>query len=427
MNSPNRPPTPQSVHSWWSDSNSIGPTISIHAVAKPLMRRMYHRQVRSFIKRNQDTPMTPELMEICLAYLSYKYISPATKSLILEELDGRVRLYSNRDAGLINESMQVCWSLVLELLASSNFRIRWYTWSILNGSMQRISSLFPVAIICSSDSDRWIRQSARRAFMNCIQTSEGLDCCWDHLSRENISIPVKIFILGEMAIGISPEDAPTMARQLAPGWSLIAEFLASPEEEIRLHGWNILRVAIPSYNSVSWALPRAVSASRDPHSKIRESARLAFVKCIQDSKGLDWCWAYLADDNNSVADKCFILKESNAADAMQEDPKRIAQSLALKWSLVAKLLGSEERDICFHTWRILQGAIHLYTQTTIEYLRDPDHEVRNTARGTLIYIIEASDTKTLEALIKAVPYSYIQWLVQTPTTSVNFDRLNIFT
>ncbi|KAK7043499.1 hypothetical protein R3P38DRAFT_247403 [Favolaschia claudopus] len=294
MNSANRPPTSQSVHSWWSDSNSIGPTISIHAAAKPLMRLMYHRQVRSFIKRNQDTPITPQLMEICLSYLSYKYISPTTKSLILKELDTRVELHSNRDATLINESMELCSSLVLELLASSNTQIRWYTWNILNGSMQNISRLFPVVIICSSDSDRWIRQSARRAFMNCIQSSEGLDCCWDYLSRENISIPVKCYILSEIAIRISPEDAPTMARQLSPGWSLIAEFLTSPEEEIRLHGWNILRVAIPSYNSVSWTLPRAVSASRDPHPKIRQSARLAFSKCIKNSEGLDWCWAYLA-------------------------------------------------------------------------------------------------------------------------------------
>ncbi|KAJ7906191.1 hypothetical protein B0H13DRAFT_2021508, partial [Mycena leptocephala] len=36
--------TPQSVHSWWSDSNPTGATIPLHALAKPLMKRLYHRQ-----------------------------------------------------------------------------------------------------------------------------------------------------------------------------------------------------------------------------------------------------------------------------------------------------------------------------------------------------------------------------------------------
>ncbi|KAK7057943.1 hypothetical protein R3P38DRAFT_1190155 [Favolaschia claudopus] len=397
MNSPNRPPTPQSVHSWWSDSNSIGPTISIHAAAKPLMRLMYHRQVRSFIKRNQDTPITPELMEICLAYLSYKYILPTTKSLILKELATRVELYSHRDASLINESMELCSSLVLELLASSNTQIRWYTWHILNGSVQRISSLFPVVIICSSDSDRWIRQSARRAFMKCIQTSEGLDCCWDQLSRENISIPVKCFILSEIAIRISPGDAPTMARQLAPEWSLIAEFLASPEEEMRVHGWNILRVAIPSYNSVSWALPRAVSAFSDPHFKIRESAGIAFIKCIQTSEGLDWCWNYLADNGNiSSPVQNFILREM-AIRLSPEDAPTIARQLAPGWSLVAGFLASPDEEIRVHGWNILPVAIPSYNSVawalprTISASRDPHSKIREFARLTFIKCVQNSE------------------------------------
>ncbi|KAK7033779.1 hypothetical protein R3P38DRAFT_2772704 [Favolaschia claudopus] len=66
---------------------------------------------------------------------------------------------------------------------------------------------------------------------------------------------------------------------------------------------------------------------------------------------------------------------------------------------------------------LLQDAIQLYTQTTIDYLRfklqliypmgrDPDHGVRSTARRTLLNIIEVSDdSKTLEALTKNVPLS----------------------
>ncbi|KAJ7617586.1 hypothetical protein DFH06DRAFT_100253 [Mycena polygramma] len=76
MASPSRPPTPQSTHSWWSDRNSIGPTISIHAAAKPLMRLMYHEQVRSFVRNNRDIPLSWATMEICFSYLT-KYAEVA--------------------------------------------------------------------------------------------------------------------------------------------------------------------------------------------------------------------------------------------------------------------------------------------------------------------------------------------------------------
>jgi hypothetical protein len=66
-----RPQTSQSVHSWWSDSRSIGATISIHAVAKPLMRLMYHRQAMNFIGKNLGTPLSPYIMDVYSRYLTY--------------------------------------------------------------------------------------------------------------------------------------------------------------------------------------------------------------------------------------------------------------------------------------------------------------------------------------------------------------------
>ncbi|KAJ7448805.1 armadillo-type protein [Mycena latifolia] len=84
-----RQPTLDSVLSWWSDSNPVGPTISIHAAAKPLMRRMYHRDALAFIRKNHDIPLTNETLQIYSSYLSFKYVSPATKIAILEELSGR--------------------------------------------------------------------------------------------------------------------------------------------------------------------------------------------------------------------------------------------------------------------------------------------------------------------------------------------------
>jgi hypothetical protein len=65
-----RPQTPQSVHSWWSDSNSIGATISIHAAAKPLIRLMYHRQATNYIEKNRGAALSPQTMDIYARYLA---------------------------------------------------------------------------------------------------------------------------------------------------------------------------------------------------------------------------------------------------------------------------------------------------------------------------------------------------------------------
>ncbi|KAJ7079836.1 hypothetical protein C8R44DRAFT_754534 [Mycena epipterygia] len=66
--------TLESLRSWWSDSNPLvtrGPTVNLHAASKPLMRLLYHRQVLSFIKWNQDTPLSEEMLQICSDYLAY--------------------------------------------------------------------------------------------------------------------------------------------------------------------------------------------------------------------------------------------------------------------------------------------------------------------------------------------------------------------
>ncbi|KAJ6472349.1 armadillo-type protein [Mycena vitilis] len=61
--------TLESIHSWWSDSNAVGATVSIHAMAKPLMRMMYHSQANAFIERNQDVSMSNEDVHVYLGYL----------------------------------------------------------------------------------------------------------------------------------------------------------------------------------------------------------------------------------------------------------------------------------------------------------------------------------------------------------------------
>jgi hypothetical protein len=69
-----RQDTLASVRSWWSDSNSLlryGPTINLHAAAKPLIKLMYHRQAKELIRKNGDSELSTEMLETYWSYLPY--------------------------------------------------------------------------------------------------------------------------------------------------------------------------------------------------------------------------------------------------------------------------------------------------------------------------------------------------------------------
>ncbi|KAJ6522659.1 armadillo-type protein [Mycena vulgaris] len=99
MNSFTRQGTLESVRSWWSDSNPTGPNINLHALAKPLMKRMYHRQALDYIAEHRFTPFSRGDMEIYASYLGFKYVSSATKIAILRELT--VRCDYHNDANTV--------------------------------------------------------------------------------------------------------------------------------------------------------------------------------------------------------------------------------------------------------------------------------------------------------------------------------------
>ncbi|KAJ7479280.1 armadillo-type protein [Mycena latifolia] len=128
-----RQPTRESIHSWWSDRNLPGPTINLHAAAKPLMRFMYGRQALAFIKTQRWIPLSKEAMEIYASYLAYgtvllfKYVSPSTKTAILGELERRAT--SPYDARAVVDSAVL--NLVHELLGSPNAMVRRSTCRLL--------------------------------------------------------------------------------------------------------------------------------------------------------------------------------------------------------------------------------------------------------------------------------------------------------
>ncbi|KAJ7456265.1 armadillo-type protein [Mycena galericulata] len=93
--------TPASIRSWWSDSNPRlqGPTINLHAMTKPLLRRMHHRQALAFIEKNRGVPLSPEILDTFTSYFPWNYISSSTKVAILIGLTERAE--SEDDARVI--------------------------------------------------------------------------------------------------------------------------------------------------------------------------------------------------------------------------------------------------------------------------------------------------------------------------------------
>jgi hypothetical protein len=75
--------TPQSVHSWWSDSNPPGATIPLHTLAKPLSRLLYHRQALGIIAKRGDDPLSKDIVETLTSYLVFVPGTTSRRQLIV--------------------------------------------------------------------------------------------------------------------------------------------------------------------------------------------------------------------------------------------------------------------------------------------------------------------------------------------------------
>ncbi|KAJ7456263.1 armadillo-type protein [Mycena galericulata] len=118
-----RPPSPDSVHSWWSDSNPRlqGATINLHTLTKPLLRRMHHRQALAFIEKNRRAPLSREILDTFTSYFPWNYISLSTKAAILIGLTERAK-YENDAQVIIGDSFFLVQES--EFLGSSSPEVR---------------------------------------------------------------------------------------------------------------------------------------------------------------------------------------------------------------------------------------------------------------------------------------------------------------
>ncbi|KAJ6576028.1 hypothetical protein DFH09DRAFT_1311479 [Mycena vulgaris] len=109
-----RLPTPQSVHSWWSDSNPPGATIPLHTLAKPLIKYLHRRQVSGIIEKSRSSPLSKEVLDILKCYLEAGEIASSTKIIILRDL-GRRAQRKDQARTLVQENVHY---IVFDLLHS---------------------------------------------------------------------------------------------------------------------------------------------------------------------------------------------------------------------------------------------------------------------------------------------------------------------
>ncbi|KAJ7029423.1 hypothetical protein C8F04DRAFT_1288280, partial [Mycena alexandri] len=193
-----RQETPESFHSRWSNNNGQSRlTITPHAVAHPLLRLRYRVQVRTFIKRNRGVPLSGITMDIYCSYLAYRYISPSTKTLILEELSNRAE--GNNDDALVVVASLLSpdqSELVTELLDSIDGQIRRCMCKLLGNLASAYQSWdFKISariVDLTSDLDIEVRESALHALTKISDSPYGAEAVRDakiFAEREKGNIP----------------------------------------------------------------------------------------------------------------------------------------------------------------------------------------------------------------------------------------------
>ncbi|KAJ7830521.1 armadillo-type protein, partial [Mycena olivaceomarginata] len=98
------------IHSWWSDSNPglRGPTLNLHAMAKPLLRRMHDRQALGRIETSRAAHhLSSEMMLYFSSYLPHDYVFSSTKAAILVEKDDA---HSIVDDSIALGQITKCWN-----------------------------------------------------------------------------------------------------------------------------------------------------------------------------------------------------------------------------------------------------------------------------------------------------------------------------
>ncbi|KAJ6545300.1 armadillo-type protein [Mycena capillaripes] len=244
-----RQPTLDSVHSWWSDRNPVGPNLNLHAAAKPLMRFMYHRDASAFIRKHRGTPLSKETMEIYSSYLGYKYISPPTKNAILMVLQTRVK--SENEAHVVADSLVL--HLIGELFGSLDAEGRRRTCRMLEGLARHgtiAKAVVGQLVSLLRDENPTVLESATQALCRITTSPEGAQAAVDAKVLE-----------------------------------CVVKLLSSPNATVREGTHGILEELVRHENTTSPAVGQLVSLLRDENPTVIESVGQVLYQIATSPKG----------------------------------------------------------------------------------------------------------------------------------------------
>ncbi|KAK7000286.1 hypothetical protein R3P38DRAFT_3617052 [Favolaschia claudopus] len=139
-----------SLLSYWSDNMSVGPNLPLHTLSKPAIRFLYQLQVKKFIKATEKYPLSEYTMEVFDSYLRYKYISSATKCMIIEHLHARLE----------SLELEECFSTMEMVFRCSPGLVDPQEWTSFSDLLSiRVFSFQDVA---STKLHNWVKKNLRR-------------------------------------------------------------------------------------------------------------------------------------------------------------------------------------------------------------------------------------------------------------------------
>ncbi|KAF7350410.1 hypothetical protein MVEN_01345800 [Mycena venus] len=337
----NRQDTRPSIHSWWSDSNPglQGPTINLHAAAKPLMRRMYHRQALQLIKKNRGSPLSTTTLEIYLSYLPWKFISSSTKDVILEELMARSE--SEADAGAMVGS-SVFNIFLAQMLESPDMGMQIFACTLL-ASLAKFECTMPAILelgICEQ-------------LMSCLRAG---------IPRSAIYVA-----LSQIAFWPDGVQAVVDAKVLDD----VKELLKSPNPQVRYQTCELVN-ALVGHDSTACAVLE-LSTCKELESLLHQ----------EDSEVLEWAIGALSQTAHSLSTS-QVIADAGALHLVAMSLESLSPTIR-RWTcqLVGSLASHESTAAAVLALRPFQ--------TLVSLLIDEDSEVASEAAHALSRLGHSSD------------------------------------
>ncbi|KAF7350407.1 hypothetical protein MVEN_01345500 [Mycena venus] len=362
----NRQDTRPSIHSWWSDSNPglQGPTINLHAAAKPLMRRIYNRQALQLIKKNRGSPLSTTTLEIYLSYLPWKFISSSTKDVILEELMARSESEADAGAMVVSSVFNI---FLAQMLESPDMGVQIFACTLL-ASLVKFECTMPAIL--------------------------ELGICEQLMSSLRAGIPRSAIYVALSQIARWSDGAQAVVD--AKALDDVKELLKSPNPQVRYQTCELVN-ALASHDSTAPAIL-----------ELSTCKELESLLCQEDSEVLEWAIRALSQTAHSLY-----------------TPRVIVDAGAL--DLIVASLESLSPTIRRQTCQLVGGlASHASTaaailalkpfQTLVSLLSDKDSEIARGAAHALSQIGRSSDGT--QVIVDARVLDFILGSLESPSHSI---------